>query len=581
MRKSGALIFYLSIFLVAKLHSQIFFNESAIVSGLECSFGSGFVGGGISFVDFDNDGWDDITLGTEDGQPVLFFKNINGSFAEVFPNLEDDSTQNKQVIWVDYDNDGDKDLYVSGYQTPNKLYRNDGNLNFSNVTLESGLSFFGINNFGATWGDYDNDGYLDIYLTIRDIDEPNRLYRNNGDGTFTDQSIFAGISQTGHLSFTASFFDYDKDGWLDLYEANDRNWTTNILYRNNGDGTFTDVSVASGAGLRMDAMSTTIGDYNNDGWLDIYITNTFYIYDEGEKGNVLLKNNGDGTFTNVAEVSGTIFNSTAWGAVFLDAENDRDLDLYVSGMFGVDEAPLLPSAFYENLGDGIFEIPSGAGFQNDTEESYSNAIGDINNDGFADIVVLNEQSNLFLWQNLCHLFNSNNWLKIKLQGTVSNKDGIGSYIEVHTASGSQYRYTVCGEGYLSQNSSSEFFGFGEETIVEYVKIKWLSGIEDIIYDVDVNQEISITEGDYQLSIDDNRISQVSLFPNPAKDIININSTESIEKIVVYNTLLQIVYSKMIDAKSFEIDLSHLESGHYVVVLTSNEGLSIPKKFIKQ
>ncbi|MDB4752222.1 CRTAC1 family protein, partial [Winogradskyella sp.] len=511
MKKIGALILIFSVLYVTKGYSQIFFNESAFSYGLECTFGSGFVGGGISFVDFDDDGWDDITLGTEGGEAVLFFKNNNGSFTPVFPNIVDDFGENKQVVWVDFDNDGDKDLYVAGYQTPNKLYRNDGNSNFTNITLESGLAFSGLKNFGAAWGDYDNDGYLDVFLTFRSSTEPNRLFHNNGDSTFSDVSSVAGISDQGHLTFCASFFDYDKDGWQDIYMANDRNTTTNILYRNNGNGTFSDVSEVSGTNLRMDAMSTTIGDYNNDGWMDIYVTNTNDIYLDGEVGNALLNNNGDGTFTNVAANTGTQFNSIAWGAVFLDADNDQDLDLYVSGM--LDGSSSLPSAFYENDGFHSFTIPSDAGFQNDNEESYSNAIGDLDNDGFPEIVVLNEYANIFLWKNLSNLFNSNNWLKIRLEGVASNKDGLGSYIEVNTNSGSQYRYTLCGEGYLSQNSSTEFIGLGDETSINYVKVKWLSGIEDIIYDVETNQTLEITEGNFLSTNEFNHLVDIE-YQNP-------------------------------------------------------------------
>lgn len=578
--KNFRVLFFVLSFSILNSYSQIFYNESSQTYGLECSFGSGFVGGGISFVDFDNDGWDDITLATEQGQPILFFKNVNGNFSQVFPNILDDFEQNKQVVWVDYDNDGDKDLYVAGYQTPNKLYRNDGNLNFSNVTLASGLSFFGLNNFGATWGDYNNDGFLDVFLTIRDLEEPNRLYRNNGDGTFTDQSIVAGISQVGHLSLTASFFDYDKDGWQDIYVANDRNWTTNIMYHNNGDGTFTDVSDITGTDLRMDAMSTTIGDYNNDGWLDIYITNTQEVYEEGEIGNVLLKNNGNGTFTNEAAATGTSFNSMAWGAVFLDADNDRDLDLYVSGMFGENYAPLLPSAFYENIDNNNFVIPSNAGFQNDNEESYSNAIGDLDNDGFPEIVVLNEYTNVFLWKNLSYIFNpQNNWLKIDLEGTTSNKDGLGSYIEVNTNLGSLYRYTTCGEGYISQNSTTEFFGLGEEASINYVKVKWLSGVEDILYNIDINQSITIIEGN-SLSVKDNIINEVSIYPNPTKDNLNIDSYQTINSVEIYNMLSQKVFQlNDIESSKFNLDVSMLNSGNHIILLKSNDKI-MRKKFLK-
>ena len=225
----------------------------------------------------------------------------------------------------------------------------------------------------------DNDGDLDLFISNRDdtnYTEINQLYRND-DGTFVDITATAGISNVPSLSFCSAFFDYDNDGDQDIYVANDKS-DMNILYQNNGSGSFVDVSIVSGAGIIIDAMSTTIGDYNGDGWFDIYVTNT-------TAGNQLLKNNGNGTFTNVALESGTEFLSVAWGSVFLDADNDADLDLYVSSV--IDEnSILLPSAFYENQGDETYQIPSGIGFANDTRESYSNAIGDFNNDGLPDLI---------------------------------------------------------------------------------------------------------------------------------------------------------------------------------------------------
>jgi hypothetical protein len=345
--------------------------------------------------------------------------------------------------------------------------------------------------YGASWGDFNNDRHLDVFYSIRDENQiiPNILYQNNGDGTFTNVTIAAGLETTGYLSFCASFFDLDKDGDQDLYVANDKYDSPNLMYQNNGDGTFTNVSASSGTGISIDAMSTTIGDYNNDGWLDIYVTNTeFNAPPPGVIGNVLFRNNGDGTFTNVATATGTVFNSIGWGAVFLDADNEGYTDLYVSGEFENDPV-YLPSAFYENQGDHTFVIPSGIGFQNDTRQSYGNAIGDVDNDGYPDIVVMNnDDQNIFLWKNTS--VQNHNWLKVKLEGTQGNRMGIGSFIEVGTTHGTQLQYTVCSEGYLGQNSAYEFFGLNDASIVDFVRVTWLSGIVDYFEDIDVNQHIT-------------------------------------------------------------------------------------------
>ena len=553
--------------------SQITFDETSSSYGVNASFGIGFVCGGISFCDFDNDGWDDITLATQFGEPVRYFKNISGSFTEIFPNITDFNYEYKQVIWIDYDNDGDKDLYLASHNATSKLYRNDGNLSFIDVTLTSGIFTGNQKSFGAAWGDYNNDGFLDVFLTYRSTEESNRLYRNNGDGTFSNISNIAGISNDGHLSFCASFFDYNNDGWQDIYIANDRHTTTNILYRNNGDGTFSDESAPSGSGLIIDAMSTTIGDYNNDGWLDIYITNTDYIYENvnHEIGNVFLVNNGNGTFSNIAVNNGTDFNSIAWGAVFLDADNDMDLDLYVSGM--LDGSLSLPSAFYENDGSNNYNIPANAGFTNDTEESYSNAIGDINNDGYPDIIVNNEAANMFLWENNCDNNINNNWLKVKLEGSISNKDGIGSFIEISINGNKQYRYTVAGEGYLSQNSNTEFFGLADNSVIDYVKVNWLSGIEDVYVNVNANQTLNLVEGE-TLSTESYTYSKLKIFPNPVSDILTIENTKPIQQLKLINSIGQVVLSKSFpdDVTSAKIDVSNVQLGHYILVISTTDSV---------
>ncbi|WP_046745455.1 FG-GAP-like repeat-containing protein [Kordia zhangzhouensis] len=557
------------------LNAQIYYQNQATTLGVGDYSGTIFLGSGISFCDYNDDGWDDITIGTQSGDPIKMYKNNGDGTFSLDTSLGINNTrQQKQVIWVDFDNDGDKDLYVSSNADGSRLYRNDtGTL--VDVTATSGLPTVAQDNSGASWGDYNNDGNLDVFLCNREISSPqsNYLYRNNGDGTFTNVSVAAGIDPGSHFSFCAAFFDYNNDGWQDIYMANDKTNTTNILYKNNGDGTFTDVSEQSGTNLAIDAMSVTIGDFDSDTWFDIYVTN-------GIQGNYFLRNNGDGTFTNIALSTGTIFGGVAWGAVFLDADNDSELDLYVSGSLD-GSVPGIPSAaFYKNNGDGTFSSPTTTGFQGDTRESYSNAIGDTDNDGFPEIIVSNSANDdIFLWKN--QTVTTNNWLKVDLEGTISNKQGVGALIELSSGGTSQYRYTICGEGYIAQNSSTEFFGIGTNTTIDYVKVTWLGGAQDIVYNVTPNQRLHITEGSNPLAVDEfESVAEIQLYPNPSQGDIWLKSTYNYDyKYFIFDSKGVQVQEGIINSKK-AIQISHLASGYYMVKILGEKTVFNKKIMLK-
>jgi len=540
---------------------QLSFQDNATLLGVGYSYGSSYLGGGVSFCDFDNDGWDDLTFATTNGENIYFFKNINGTFNKVDIGINT-SNHNKQVIWVDFDNDGDKDLFVTSVNGENKFFRNEGNLLFTDITATCGLFTNDLYTYGASFGDIDNDGDLDVFISNRDVttaNQHNYLYRNDN-GIFVDISATSGITLGNQLSFCSAFFDYDNDGDQDIYVSNDKYAQINRLFQNDGFGNFTDVSVISGAGIAIDAMSTTIGDYNNDGWFDIYITNT-------SGGNFHLRNNGDGTFTNVASSVGTPFYSIGWGAVFLDADNDSDLDLYVSGMRDGSNGDL-PSAFYENQGDNTYLIPTSIGFANDTRVSFSNAIGDFNNDGLPDIVVMNDTDNNFLWENTTT--NSNNWLKVKLQGVTSNRDGIGSKIEVFANGKSQYRYTLCGEGYLGQNSGTKIFGVGTATNIDYVKVTWPSGIVDQLNNIFPNQTLNIIESS-TLSSNEYEKNNFIVYPNPTSGIVNIKSTFKQDfTLSIFDAIGRKISSEKYSKTHNIVDVKSLSKGIYFFSFTTQK-----------
>ncbi len=580
VKKLLSSILFISV-IISNCYSQISFSENSTLLGVIGNYGTipGGFGGGISFCDFDGDGWDDLTFSSASGAAVKFFKNNSGTFTEITPSgISLDTEESRQVIWVDYDNDGDKDLFVANLEGSNKLYKNNGSFSFTDETAAAGFSTSALYTIGCSWGDYNNDGYLDAFLCFRDPPEanPNKLFANNGDGTFTDVTASAGLDNTdGHLSFCSSFFDYDNDGWQDIYIANDKSNNKNIMYHNNGDGTFTDTSISTGTDLGIDAMSTAICDYDNDGDLDIYVTNTF-------DGNVFLQNNGDGTFTDIADSNGTLMETIAWGAVFLDADNDMDNDLYVSSAL-TDSSLFLTSAFYENNGSNMFSIPSSAGFDNDDAISFSNAIGDIDNDGFVDIAVTNfSPRNHFVFSNNN---STNNYLKVKLEGTTSNKDGIGSWIQAYIDGVPQNKYTVAGEGYTSQNSNYEFFGLGSETLVDSLKVTWLGGTVDVLYDVAVNQSLTIVEGS-SLSIDKYSLeSNIKLYPNPSSNglfQLKLNLDDYLNEEYSYKVLDALgreLLTEKIMVDEIQIDLSKYNSGIYFVKVTNGQN-SVSKKLIK-
>lgn len=567
--------FALYLFSISLVPAQVSYTDMANAVGLNTVSSNGDLGGGISFCDFDGDGWDDLTYAQENGQDVIFYKNNNGIFTKMNYNILD-TNDSKQIIWVDYDNDGDKDVFIANFNALNRLFNNNGNFVFTEVTTAAGFPNVNKYTYGAAWGDYNRDGFLDVFLCSKDPSKttPNELYKNNGDGTFINISSSAGISNVGHQTFCAAFFDYDNDGDQDIYLANDRVINTNILYRNNDDGTFTDVSVASGTNVGLNAMSTTIGDYNQDGWMDIYVTNT-------SEGNALLYNNGDGTFTDTASVTGTIFNSIGWGAIFYDIENDTDTDLYVSGMLDGSNG-MLPSALYVNQGNNTFSIPNNVGLNNDDASSFANACGDVNNDGYMDIAVVNQSlRNTFLWQYSGSTLN--NWLKINLQGTTSNKDGIGSKIEVFANGKSQYRYTLCGEGYLGQNSNYELIGLKDATSIDYIKIKWLSGIEDIINNVAINQAITIVENSGVLSVDEHTDDDFTVYPNPSSGLLRIafNNMSINRELTIYDTFGREIRTKKLTDINTNISLLDFAQGIYFLKIQSNENRILKKVIYKK
>lgn len=585
--------------------SQISFIETANANAIEHLLGESGIGAGVSFYDFNNDGLDDLSLATEYGKTVSFYLNTGSAFQKIEP-LVDNIENIKQILWADFDNDGDADLYLAAYGGINRLYKNLGSTQavevrtaFEDITRVSGLPEIPHFGYGAVWGDYNRDGWLDLYYASRgsigfgDAENRNRLFKNNADGSFTEVTESSNAADPQKIPFCSLFLDYNNDNWPDIYTANDK-LTGNTLLRNLKNGSFTDVSQATGAGIHINAMCVNAADVNKDGWTDIYVTNT-------PSGNRFLLNKGaretssELGFKEQAEALGIGFYGNGWGSNFLDADNDGDLDLYVSGSIGGSDA--ISSVFYENMEDQYFEIPSIEGFRKDTTHSFSNAIGDFNNDGLTDIMVNNNPPYQFhLWENTSS--KDNNWVKIKLEGVLSNRDGIGTKIESYCGALYQSRYTHCGFGFLGQNSSQVSIGLASYESIDSLIITWPSGHLDKYYDSPVNQLHYLKEGastngeilvDEEVSIKDRLLPTATkeikadigiiLSPNPGFNRLLIESKKSIKKIAFFDLRGVQQLSQQFEAKktlSFSQNTQHWPSGLYLIKIWTEDKFRVLK-----
>ncbi len=457
------------------------------------TFGDGSeMAGGVSFVDFDQDGFDDLTFTTNDGNDMSFYINdgTGNMMKWVFPGVDNDGNT-KHPLWADIDNDGDYDLFISANESGNRLYLNHGDLNLEDITETSGLDLPSVDNnsFGSVFADFNKDGNLDLYIVNRTLNgnylpEHNLMNYGNGDGTFNNVGVQTNTQDSFQAPFCPIAFDYDKDGFEDIYIAQDKSYG-NTMLRNLDGFSFDDTSETSDSDIIMDGMNGDVADLDGNGYLDIFITNT-------SEGAVLLMNNGDGTFTDEALERGVkVPGEAAWGGIFVDIENDGDLDLFVSmGSFS--------TTWHDNLlindGTGFFtEADSQWGLESvPVDYSFGNMFGDINGNGFPDLVVSNHYANSLLWRSSG---NENNWLKYKLEGTVSNRDGIGSYLNFYYGGVPQLRSTHCGQGFLSQQSYTKIFGLGTKESSDSLSVLWPSGHVDWYYDLVSDSTYQFLEGE--------------------------------------------------------------------------------------
>jgi hypothetical protein len=500
------------------------FGEKKLSSIMEAT------GSGCVWFDYNNDGWIDLYVlsgrymegvtkfSKPDGVDAtnhLYRNNGDGAFTDVTVQAGVPGKDfGMGATAGDYDNDGDADLFITNYQS-SILYQNNGDGTFTDVTAKAGVenSRFGV---GAVWLDFDRDGLLDLYVgnyikfdpsakmryfTADGFPGPldyegdtDRLFHNNGDGTFSDVSEEAGIANPLGRAMGITVGDFNNDGWPDLYIANDT--MESYLYRNNKDGTFTnvaqDVNVAYGAnGDNTSSMGPIFGDYDNDGWQDLFVSDMRYhrlFRNPGTEQPYFLDTTVE---TNMAQMSGQY---VAWGDGFYDFDNDGWKDIFVVNG-GLHWMVPMEDSLHRNNGDGTFtDVSAQAGSYFLTKQIGRGACyGDYDNDGYVDAFIVNLGTAGMLLRNNPPAQGQNHWLKLKLIGTKSNRDGYGARIEAVAGDLKQVIESVSHSGYLSQCDPRPHLGLGQRSVADKLTITWPSGVVQVLENVKADQILTVTE----------------------------------------------------------------------------------------
>ncbi|MGH9160318.1 MAG: CRTAC1 family protein [Vicinamibacteraceae bacterium] len=491
-------------------------------------------GSGVAWIDYDNDGFLDLYFvngaavgrGTASPGNVLYRHDGRGRFTDVTPRaaVAGRGGYGTGVAVGDYDNDGWLDLYVANLG-PNILYHNNRDGTFTDVTAKAGVAGGAEWSSSAGFFDYDRDGDLDLYVVnyvdFDAADNPycgfkkpgyrmycsptvfdgvsDRLFRNDGDGTFTDVSTQAGIANPGGKGLGVTFCDVNGDGYVDVYVANDL--VRNFLYRNNRDGTFTDEAYGAGVGYDLNGkpqagMGTDCGDVNGDGLQDLFVTNFSAELD------TLYINHGDLLFEDSSEALG--LGSSYWplgfGTRLFDVDNDGDLDIYVANGHVIDNIhlyqPRLTHAqrdlLHRNDGGRFTDISAQAGPGLDIARvSRGLAVGDYNNDGALDVAISNLGGRPVLLRNASSA--GRHWLLVEARGRRSNRFGLGASVRVETAQGVQVRAINNTASYLSSNDIRLHFGLGDERRIKKIEVRWPSGAVQVLEGIEADQILRVEE----------------------------------------------------------------------------------------
>ncbi|MDA0973961.1 MAG: FG-GAP-like repeat-containing protein [Bacteroidetes bacterium] len=502
-------------------------------------------GSGICIVDMDGDHLDDV-VGVSGNQINVHRQQAGGTFqSNVYATPEADHNPSWSLAAGDLDANGKTDLLYGGGSGVTFMFASDDGTTF---TESSGPEY--VFSQRSNMVDINNDGILDAFV-CHDV-APNVYFISDGEGNMTFNQGGIGDTPDGG-NYGSVWIDYDNDHDIDMFIAKCRGGNSpaniNQMHRNNGDGTFTEVAEELNLADNVQTWSSAWADFDNDGDMDVLIGASSFT----NGGHKLMRNDGD-TFTDVTEGSGyDLLTATGIENAPADFNNDGYVDVYGAG-----------NVIMFNTGNLTF-VPSVAPFGN-------GPMGDVNNDGFVDV---QNGGTLFLNQG-----NEHNYIKVTTVGTASNINGIGARIEVHSALGTQIRDVRSGEGFRYMSSLNAHFGLGEDTEIDMIVVYWPSGIVDYIMEPEVNQHLVIVEGSEPLSVDDIAEADIRIFPNPASDILTIQSSgqRSFDLVRVLDISGKVVLQS--SYRKGELDVQNLAPGAYVLELRNTQGHLGHKRFLK-